>query len=255
LIIVMKLPRFVAILVIGITVLTVGCASTRDEDQILAELANQEKEAIFEIAEDLYEKKNFEEARKYFSFVYDTFPNDPLGHKAALRVADTYAAKKDTTSLTEARLRYRDFASRYPNDPDRDYSLLMVGHTYTARKLKPDRDLSSLLEAVNAYQQLLTLYPNSSYAEESEARLVKVREVLAEHEWIVASFYTRNKRWLGAKWRLEYLKENYPEYKNMDRVNAELDRVQSKLSEREEEIKKLMEEAQQKAAEQRKESS
>ena len=48
----MKLPRFVAILVIGITVLTVGCASTRDEDQILAELANQEKEAIFEIAED-----------------------------------------------------------------------------------------------------------------------------------------------------------------------------------------------------------
>jgi outer membrane protein assembly factor BamD len=251
----MKLREFIAILVTGITLLTVGCASTRQEDQILEELANQEKEAIFEIAEDLYNNKKFEEARKYFSFVYDTFPNDPLGHKAALRVADTYAIKKDTAGLTEARLRYRDFASRYPNDPDRDYSLLMVGHTYTARKLKPDRDLSSLLEAVNAYQQLLTLYPNSDYAEEAEARLVEVREVLAEHEWIVASFYAKNKRWLGAKWRLEYLRENYPEYKNMDRVNQELDRVQSKLSEREDEIRKLMEEAQQKAAEQRKESS
>jgi outer membrane protein assembly factor BamD len=251
----MKQRGFVAILVIGITLLTIGCASTRDEDQILAELANQDKEAIFEIAEGLFEKKNFEEARKYCSFVYDTFPNDPLGHKAALRVADTYSVKKDTTSLTEARLRYRDFASRYPNDPDRDYALLMVGHTYTARKLKPDRDLSSLLEAVNAYQQLLTLYPNSSYAEEADARLVEVRGVLAEHEWIVAAFYARNKRWLGAKWRLEYLKENYPEYKNMDEVNAQLDRVQSKLSAREEEIKKLMEEAQQKAAAQRKESS
>ena len=251
----MKLCGFCAILVIGITLLTIGCASTRDEDQILAELANQDKEAIFQTAEDLYEKKNFEEARKYFSFVYDTFPNDPLGHKAALRVADTYSMKKDTTSLTEARLRYRDFASRYPNDPDRDYALLMVGHTYTARKLKPDRDLSSLLEAVNAYQQLLTLYPNSGHAEEAEARLAEVRAVLAEHEWIVASFYARNKRWLGAKWRLEYLKENYPEYENMDRVNAELDRVESKLSEREEQIKKLMEEAQQKAAAQRKESS
>lgn len=250
-----KIGGFVAILVIGITLLSVGCASTRQEDQILEELANQEKEAIFEIAEDLYDKKKFEEARKYFSFVYDTFPNDPLGHKAALRVADTYAIKKDTTSLTEARLRYRDFASRYPNDPDRDYALLMVGQTYTARKLKPDRDLSSLLEALNAFQQLLTLYPDSRYAEEAEERLRDVSKVLAEHEWIVASFYAKNKRWLGAKWRLEYLKENYPEYENMDRVNEELERVQSKLSEREEEIKKLMEEAQQKAAAQRKESS
>ncbi len=250
-----KIGGFVAILVIGITLLSVGCASSRQEDQILEELANQEKEAIFEIAEDLYDKKKFEEARKYFSFVYDTFPNDPLGHKAALRVADTYAIKKDTTSLTEARLRYRDFASRYPNDPDRDYALLMVGQTYTARKLKPDRDLSSLLEALNAFQQLLTLYPDSRYAEEAEERLRDVSKVLAEHEWIVASFYARNKRWLGAKWRLEYLKENYPEYENMDRVNEELERVQSKLSEREEEIKKLMEEAQQKAAAQRKESS
>jgi outer membrane protein assembly factor BamD len=250
-----KIGGFVAILVIGITLLSVGCASSRQEDQILEELANQEKEAIFEIAEDLYDKKKFEEARKYFSFVYDTFPNDPLGHKAALRVADTYAIKKDTTSLTEARLRYRDFASRYPNDPDRDYALLMVGQTYTARKLKPDRDLSSLLEALNAFQQLLTLYPDSRYAEEAEERLRDVSKVLAEHEWIVASFYAKNKRWLGAKWRLEYLKENYPEYENMDRVNEELERVQSKLSEREEEIKKLMEEAQQKAAAQRKESS
>jgi outer membrane protein assembly factor BamD len=250
-----KIGGFLAILVIGITLLSVGCASSRQEDQILEELANQEKEAIFEIAEDLYDKKKFEEARKYFSFVYDTFPNDPLGHKAALRVADTYAIKKDTTSLTEARLRYRDFASRYPNDPDRDYALLMVGQTYTARKLKPDRDLSSLLEALNAFQQLLTLYPDSRYAEEAEERLRDVSKVLAEHEWIVASFYAKNKRWLGAKWRLEYLKENYPEYENMDRVNEELERVQSKLSEREEEIKKLMEEAQQKAAAQRKESS
>jgi outer membrane protein assembly factor BamD len=251
----MTLREWIAILVTGITFLTLGCASSRQDDQILEELANQEKETIFERAQDLYDKKKFEEARKYFSFVYDTFPNDPLGHKAALRVADTYAIKQDTTSLTEARLRYRDFASRYPNDPDRDYALLMVGHTYTARKLKPDRDLSSLLEAVNAYQQLLTLYPDSGYAEEAEARLGEVREVLAEHEWLVASFYAKNKRWLGARWRLEYLKENYPEYKNIDQVNEELDRVQSKLSEREEEIKKLMEEAQQKAAEQRKQSS
>lgn len=236
-------------LVIGITLILSSCASTSKDDQILEELANMDKEAIFERAEDLYTKKKYEEARKYFSFVYDTFPNDPLGHKAALRVADTYSVKRDATNLTEARLRYRDFANRYPNDPDRDYALMMVGHTYTRRKLKPDRDLSSLLEAVDAYEQLTTLYPNSEYAQEAELRLGEVRNALAEHEWLVASFYMKNKRWRGALWRFEYLKETYPEFAKMDDVNAGIERIEKKMSAREEQIKKLMEEAQQKAAE------
>jgi len=251
---VIKPHQLAVILVMGITLLLSNCASTSNDDQILEQLANMDKETIIGRAEELYANKKYQEARKYFSFVYDTFPNDPLGHKAALRVADTYSVKRDATSLTEARLRYRDFANRYPNDPDRDYALLMVGQSYTTRKLKADRDLSSLLEAVDAYQQLITLYPNSQHAPEAEQRLGQVREVLAEHEWLVATFYLTNKRWKGALWRLEYLKEKYPEYPKMDRVNQGIDRAQSKMSEREEEIKKLMEEAQQKAAKIKEES-
>jgi outer membrane protein assembly factor BamD len=174
--------------------------------------------------------------------VYDTFPNDPLGHKAALRVADTYAAKKDPTSLTEARLRYRDFANRYPNDPDRDYALLMVGHTYSSKKIRPDRDLTNLREAFTAYQQLTTLYPNSRHAQEAQSRIASLRDTLAEHEYLVALFYYRNKRWQGALWRLEYLKENYPEYSKIDTVNSMIDQVNSKMAELEETYRKLLEE-------------
>jgi len=242
-------------LVIGITFLFIGCSSTPKEDQILEELANLDKDTIFGRAEQLYSDKKYEDARRLFSFVYDTFPNDPLGHKAALRVADTYSVKGDSVSRTEARLRYRDFASRYPNDPDRDYALLMVGNTYTSKKLKPDRDLSSLQEAVNAYRQLATLYPNSPYATEAESRMADLREVLAEHEWMVASFYVRNKRWRGAQWRLEYLKQNYPEYSGIEHVDEELQKIESKITEQEEKFKKYMEERQQKAAKQDKQKS
>jgi len=236
------------VLVTWITLQFVGCSSSKDDDQLLEELANLDKEAIFERAEELYGSKKYDDARKFFSFVYDTFPNDPLGHKAALRVADTFSVRRDVTSLTEARLRYRDFANRYPNDPDRDYALLMIGHTYTTKRLKPDRDLSSLQEAVNAYRQLVNLYPNSRYASEARDRLADLHQLLAEHEWLVAWFYMRNKRWAGAQWRLEYLKENYPEYTRMDRVDEAMERILLKIGERAAEIKKLMEEAQEKAA-------
>lgn len=235
--------RNLALGVMSITMTLSGCASKGpSDDEVLDELASLDKQTIFNRAEALYGEEKFVEARKYFSFVYDTFPNDPLGHKAALRVADTYAAKKDPTSLTEARLRYRDFANRYPNDPDRDYALLMVGHTYSSKKIRPDRDLTNLREAFTAYQQLTTLYPNSRHAEEAQSRIASLRDTLAEHEYLVALFYYRNKRWQGALWRLEYLKENYPEYSKMDAVNSMVDQVNSKMAELEETYRKLLEE-------------
>jgi outer membrane protein assembly factor BamD len=220
-----------------------SCSSKASkEEKLLEELSNLDKATIFDRAEGLYQAKKYPEARQLFSFVYDSFPNDPLGHKAALRVADTYAVKTDVTNLTEARLRYRDFANRYPNDPDRDYALLMVGHTFSARKLRPDRDLSPIREALGAYQQLVNLYPNSRYAPEAEDRMGGLKELLAEHEWLVATFYFRNKRWNGAKWRLEYIQENYPDYTKIEQVNDRFSAVQTKLDEREARFKKLLEE-------------
>lgn len=235
--------RNLTLLVTSITLTLSACSSSRtSDDEVLEELASQDKQTIFDRAEDLYSKGKYAEARKYFSFVYDTFPNDPLGHKAALRVADTYAVKSDPTSRTEARLRYRDFANRYPNDPDRDYALLMVGHTYSAKKIRPDRDLANLHEAYDAYQQLITLYPDSSHAPEARERIAVLRDTLAEHEWLVAQFYHRNKRWHGALWRLEYLKENYPEYSKMDDVNSMIETTESRIADIEETYRNLLEE-------------
>jgi len=223
--------------------LVFGCSSggSRREDEILNELANQEKEMIFEQAEGLYSEKQYQKARELFAFVYDSFPNDPLGHKAALRVADTFSVKNDVTSLTEARLRYRDFANRYPNDPDRDYALLMVGHTYSARKLRPDRDLSDIQEALAAYQQLINLYPNSGYMSDAQGRMSDLLELLAQHEWLVATFYIRNKRFQGALWRLKYIQENYQNYSQIAAVNEKISEMESLLEEREAAWKKHLE--------------
>lgn len=209
-----------------------ACGSTRKEDQLLDQLANLDKETIFERAENLFGEKKYQEARELFSFVYDTFPNDPLGHKAALRIADTFAVKRDVTNLTEARLRYRDFANRYPNDPDRDYALLMVGNTFSARKLRPDRDLSDIEEALGAYQQLVTLYPGSRYVSQAQSEIDDLVELLAEHEWLVAQFYIRNKRELGALWRLEYIRDNYPTYSRIDLVNEKISELETIIADR-----------------------
>ncbi len=230
-------------LFVAAVVVLAGCSSgQKKQDQILDELANLDKETIFERAELLYSEKEYQKARDLFAFVYDSFPNDPLGHKAALRVADTYSVKNDVTSLTEARLRYRDFANRYPNDPDRDYTLLMVGHTYSARKLRPDRDLSDIQQALGAYQQLVNLYPNSRYMSEAQDRMNDLSELLARHEWLVAHFYMRNKRYLGALWRLENIRETYPNFSQIGTVNEKITEMETAIEERDAAWKKHLEE-------------
>ena len=222
-----------------------GCSSKgAKEEKLLEELSNLDKATIFERAETLYLDRKYTEARQLYSFVYDSFPNDPLGHKAALRVADTYAAKNDVTNLTEARLRYRDFANRYPNDPDRDYALLMVGQTYSARKLRPDRDLSDIHEALAAYEQLINLYPDSSYLQEATDRMNDLLELLAEHDFIVGQFYMRNKRYLGALWRFEYIRENYPNFSQIDSVNEKISELETRMEELDAAWKKKIEELQ-----------
>jgi outer membrane protein assembly factor BamD len=238
----MTYRKWISLTLLPLAMLAAGCKSSKKQSDLLDTLANLDKETIYEQAEQLYSEEEYQKARDLFSFVYDTFPNDPLGHKAALRVADTYAVKKDVTSLTEARLRYRDFANRYPNDPDRDYALLMVGQTYSARKLRPDRDLSDIQEALAAYQQLINLYPNSQYLSEAEERVHALRELLAEHDWLVAEFYRKNKYYLGALWRLEYIEENYPNYSQIALVNEQIGELKILLDEREAAWKKQLQE-------------
>ena len=239
----MTATQRIAIILLPVAILALGCKSSRNKgDELLDQLANLDKETIFEQAEALYTEKEYQKARELFAFVYDSFPNDPLGHKAALRVADTFSVKNDVTNLTEARLRYRDFANRYPNDPDRDYALLMVGHTYSARKLRPDRDLSDIQEALAAYQQLINLYPNSRYVPDAESRINDLKELLAEHEYVVGNFYFRNKRYVGALWRFENIRENYPDFSKIDTVNAKISETESMIEKRDADWKKRLEE-------------
>jgi len=219
------------ILLAAMAVGLAACSSTSTDEDLLNRLANLDKDTIFQKAEELYAKEDYEEARKYFQFIYDSFPNDPLGHKAALRVADTYAVKKDSINLTEARLRYRDFANRYPNDPDRDEALLKLGNTYFVRRGRPDLDLTNAREAMAAYQQLINLYPQSEYVEEARKNMAVLRRMFADHEFLVARYYARNKQWIGAQWRLQYLKDHYPEYPEMEKVDELLAKATAQVEE------------------------
>lgn len=189
-----------------------SCASTKQkEDRFLAEVSQMRKEEILAKGDSLAEKKKFQEARKYYAFLADSFPNDPLGRQAALKIADTFFASKDPESQAEAQVRYKDFATRFPNDPHRAYALLMLGRTYWQQARGPQRDLTPVKEAAQSFQQVIELFPQSPEATQARELLGACREVLATHELMVADYYARLGAKEGALNRLRFLRQNYPE--------------------------------------------
>ena len=98
----MKLNRLVLIaaLLLAVTACRHHGAAQRPVRQALdPALLKLPKEDVYQKGEDFFVKKRYQKARTYFGFVYENYPNDPLGRRALLRVADSYFAQGDAVNL------------------------------------------------------------------------------------------------------------------------------------------------------------
>lgn len=188
-----------------------ACTTKSTDQTFFNEVSALSKEDIMARGDALLEKKRYEEARKFYSFLADSFPNDPQGRRAALRVADSFYAQKDLESLTEAQLRYKDFANRFPSDPARAYALLQLGKCSFAQRRGPMRDLTSARDAADSFRQVIQFFPDSEHAKEAADLLGQCEEDLATHEILVARYYASLGSWEGAAQRWEAAVARYPQ--------------------------------------------
>ncbi|HYH09365.1 MAG TPA: outer membrane protein assembly factor BamD [Thermoanaerobaculia bacterium] len=182
------------------------------------EMLKLSKEQLFERAESHFEDRRWQRARTFYSHVYETYPNDPLGRRSLLRVADTYYEQGDPVNLVEAQYKYRDFINRYPTSEQADYAMLRIAMCSFKQMEKPDRDQAKTREALEKFDDMLRMHPKSPLRGEAEARRNDTLDRLARHEHIVARFYMKRGSWPAAMQRLNFLVDKYPQY--TDRAGA-----------------------------------
>ncbi|HEX8171391.1 MAG TPA: outer membrane protein assembly factor BamD [Thermoanaerobaculia bacterium] len=185
------------------------------------ELVSLTKEQIFQRAEDSFSRHKWQRARSYYTHVYETYPNDPLGRRSLLRIADTYYEQGDAVNLVEAQYKYRDFINRYPTSEQADYAMLRIGMCSFRQMERPDRDQQKTHEAVEKLTDMIKTFPNSALRGEAETRRQEAFDRLAKHEHIVARFYIKRGSNAAAVQRLNYLIDTYPNY--VDRAGAYFD--------------------------------
>jgi len=197
--------------------------------KLTRELLTMPKEEAYARGEQLISKKKWELGRQYLRFVAENYANDPIGRQAALKLADSYFDEGTTLGYLEAQTRYRDFRNRYPSSPRADYALFRLAQTADKEAEKPDREQTNTRLAATSYRELILGYPDSPYITEARARLQRIRNLLAEHEYLVGRFYYRRKAFNAARGRFDTILQAYPDYSSVDRVLLELGFAQRKL--------------------------
>ena len=175
----------------------------------------QSAEENYQSGQDELKASNYPEAVKFFEYVKTKYPFSKYAALSELRLADVKFKQGRYAEAAEA---YRQFVQLHPTSEELDYAEFRVGlsrfreapEDFVLFPPAHEKDGRALQAAVTELKDLVTSRPDSKYAAEAKKILEEALARLARHEWYVADFYYRRKRWAGAARRLETLLERYP---------------------------------------------
>jgi outer membrane protein assembly factor BamD len=202
---------------IGLGLLAFGCAHGGQPD--IATLASNSDQIIWEAGQKAFQKKQWDNARQHFRRIVDGFPSSEYGPAARLALADTYFQEGGTGNYILAVGAYREFLTLYPSHPRSDYAQFQAAEAFYRQRNGPDRDQTPTIRALEEFQRVLDLYPNSAQAEKTRERIMELRQSLARSEYLAGYFYQRTRQACRAAIaRYEGILNEYPDYEHLDDV-------------------------------------
>jgi outer membrane protein assembly factor BamD len=144
------------------------------------------------------------------------FPFGQFAEQSQLELIYAYYRNSEPEAARAAADR---FIRLYPDSESLDYAYYMKGMAYYSeddrilgRYLPTDpskRDPGKARESFADFSQLLNLFPGSRYATDSRARMVYLKNLLADYEVHVAEFYIERQAFLSALNRSRFVVENF----------------------------------------------
>ncbi len=190
-----------------------GCASLTEDETI-----GWSAQKLYGEAKDAMASKEWTKAIKYLEKLEARFPYGRYAQQAQLEVA--YAHWKDSERASALAAADR-FIKLYPNHPNVDYAYYLKGLinfnelsgmlTWLTSPDMTDRDPKASREAFDAFKEVVTRFPESKYAEDSQARMGYLVNALASHEVHVARYYMKRTAYVAAANRAQYAVEHYPQ--------------------------------------------
>jgi len=191
-----------------------SCGGGLKDDPILRLSAAE----ALEQGKALMKEEKYARARDYLTHAFEVEPNSAGGREALLMVADAHFLQGGNQNFIRAEAKYRDFQNRFPTSDRAAYVQFQIAKSLAGRTLSPDRDQSATRKALEAFDDIVRLFPSSEYVADAEEETGRLRAILAESEFMKGHFNLKRRLVRAAVARFEYLLEEFPEYEETDKV-------------------------------------
>ncbi|MCR4300955.1 MAG: outer membrane protein assembly factor BamD [Sulfuricaulis sp.] len=161
----------------------------------------------------------YETGIKYFETLEARYPYGRYAEQAQLEIAyANYKFEEPALAIAAA----DRFIRLHPTHPNVDYAYYLKGLVnfrgeknlmnwlLGSKDDLSDRDPKGALESYNAFNEIVTRFPNSRYAADARLRMAYLFEAQAKYETQVARFYFERSAYVAAVNRAKYVLENYP---------------------------------------------
>lgn len=167
---------------------------------------NAPAEVLYSEGVQLLAQKKYVPAIERFQKLRSDYPFAPELISAEIKLGEAYYLNKQYTEAVET---LKEFEAMHPNNENIPYALYISGMAHFDQFSTADRDQKLTEIAKGFFERLVNNYPKSEYAAKAQDQLAKCREYLAEHEYDIASYYMREKKFPAARIRFEGIVRRY----------------------------------------------
>lgn len=196
------------------TLVATGCSWFGSKDGDSKE--GYTEQDFYEIIQRNLDSRNWSVAIENLQALEAQFPFGSYAEQAQLELIYAYYSSADYEAAIAAADR---FIRLHPRHPNVDYAHYMKGLSYLRQSRgflasftpvdQTSRDPGVAREAFASFGELLSRYPDSSYAADARLRMVHLRNTLARYEIHAANYYFKRGAYVAAANRGRYVVENF----------------------------------------------
>lgn len=192
--------------------LTIGCASSIDKS------SNWTVEEFHTKAKEHLDAREWEQAIEYYHQLEQRYPYGKYTEQSKLEVIFAYYRNGEPEFAISSA---DQFIRLYPAHPRIDYayylkalsifksSITLLDQVSGADPSK--RDINLAWESFEAFRELVTLFPKSTYVSDARQRMTEILDVIARHEINIGRYYLKRGAYIAALNRAKYVIEHYPD--------------------------------------------
>ncbi len=176
-----------------------GCSAT---------LRRPSAKEYYQQAAEAFTDEDYLGASEQYQELLDQYPLNPYAEEAQLKAAYGLFMEE---KYAEAVGTFKDFERAYPTSRHMPFVKYFLGITNYSQIRSMDRDQAVTRRADGFFQEVIDRYPESAFVLEAEEKSKAARDILADHELMVANFNEKRGNVTATKARLRSLIEQYSE--------------------------------------------